>query len=70
MVPKGTRGGHHKEDLVNKLKSRKFWIAVLTAVFIILTEGLDVGISAEAYWALATVAVGYIAGESYVDARK
>jgi len=55
---------------LHKLKSRKFWIAVASGLFIVLTEGLGADISQEVYWAVVAVAAAYIFGESYIDARR
>lgn len=50
-----------------KLSSRKFWVAVATAIFIILSEGLGLNVDSDLYWKLVTVALGYIFGEAAVD---
>ncbi|WP_213997201.1 MULTISPECIES: hypothetical protein [Tepidanaerobacter] len=50
-----------------KLTSRKFWVAVATAIFIILSEGLGLNVDSDLYWKLVTVALGYIFGEAAVD---
>lgn len=55
---------------MNKLKSRKFWMAVASGLFIILSEGLGLDIPQEAYWSLVAIASAYILGEAYVDAKK
>ena len=55
---------------MSKLKSRKFWVAVASALFIILSDGLDVNIPQESYFAVVAIAIAYIFGEAYVDARK
>lgn len=54
-------------NLKQKLTSRKFWVAVASAVLIILSEGLDLNIDKELYWKLITLALGYIFGEAAVD---
>ena len=56
-----------KEFWKQKLTSRKFWIAVATAVFIILSEGLAWNIDEDLYWKLVTIALGYIFGEAATD---
>ena len=56
-----------KEFWKQKLTSRKFWIAVATAVFIILSEGLGWNIDEDLYWKLVTIALGYIFGEAATD---
>jgi len=50
-----------------KLTSRKFWVAVASAMFIILTDGLGLNIDKTVYWQLAILAIAYILGEAYVD---
>ena len=53
--------------LKQKLTSRKFWVAVATALFIVLNEGLGFNIDSELYWKLVALALGYIFGEAAVD---
>ncbi len=53
--------------LKQKLTSRKFWVAVATAIFIVLNEGLGFDIDQELYWKLVALALGYIFGEAAVD---
>lgn len=50
-----------------KLSSRKFWVAVATAIFIVLSEGLGLNVDSDLYWKLVALALGYIFGESAVD---
>ena len=50
-----------------KLTSRKFWVAVASAVFIILSEGLGFNIDSDLYWKIVAITLGYIFGESAVD---
>jgi len=56
-----------KEFWKQKLASRKFWVAVATAVFIILSEGFGWNIDEDLYWKLITIALGYIFGEAAAD---
>lgn len=56
-----------KGTLKQKLTSRKFWVAVATAIFIILSEGLGLDVDRELYWKIITLALGYIFGEAAVD---
>jgi len=56
--------------LKQKLTSRKFWVAVATALFIVLNEGLGFNIDSELYWKLVTLALGYIFGEAAVDVAR
>jgi hypothetical protein len=55
------------EFLKQKLTSRKFWVAVASAAFIMLSEGLGFDIDQELYWKLVALALGYIFGEAAVD---
>ena len=59
-----------KEFFKRKLTSRKFWVAVATAVFIILSEGLGFNVDSELYWKVVALALGYIFGEAAVDIAK
>ena len=56
--------------LKQKLTSRKFWVAVATALFIVLNEGLGFNMDSELYWKLVTLALGYIFGEAAVDVAR
>lgn len=56
-----------KEFWKQKLTSRKFWVAVASAAFIIISEGLGLDVDTEIYWKLITLALGYIFGETAVD---
>lgn len=53
-----------------KLKSRKFWMAVVSAALIIANEGLGMNIPEDTVLAFAAIVIGYIFGESYVDAHR
>jgi hypothetical protein len=56
-----------KEFLKQKLTSRKFWVALASAVFIILSEGLGFNVDSELYWKIVALALGYIFGEAAAD---
>jgi len=53
---------------LQRLKSRKFLMALASAIFIVLNEGLDFGIPPDAYGWLVGVVISYIVGESFIDA--
>jgi len=55
---------------MEKLRSRKFWMAVISALLVILNDGLGLGIDAEAVLAFAGIVLGYIFGEAYADAHR
>lgn len=54
-------------NIKQKLMSRKFWVAVATAIFIILSEGLGFDIDKDLYWKIVALALGYVFGEAAVD---
>lgn len=54
----------------NKFKSRKFILAVVSAVLIVLNDGLDLGINSETVIAFAGIVAVWITGESVVDAKR
>ena len=60
-------GSNVRIDWKQKLTSRKFWVAVASAAFIILSEGLGLNVDSELYWKLVALALGYIFGEAAVD---
>src|SRR5690606_555114 len=53
--------------LKSKFKSRKFWMAVVTAVLVVLNDGLNLGIDSETVLAFAGIVATFIIGESAVD---
>lgn len=55
---------------MSKFKSRKFILAIVGAILIILNEGLDMGINSETVLAFAGLLAVWISGESYVDGKR
>jgi len=55
------------EIIKQKFTSRKFWVAVATAIFIVLSEGLGLNVDKDVYWKVVALAMSYIFGESAVD---
>lgn len=53
---------------MSKWNSRKFVAAVFSGLFIVLNEGLELGIPDDVYWYIAGIAMVYILGQSFVDA--
>jgi len=53
-----------------KLTSRKFWMAVVTGVLVVLNEGLDLGIDQDAIQKLVFLVSVWIGGETVVDATR
>lgn len=59
-----------KDFWKQKLTSRKFWVAVASAAFIILSEGLGLHVDSDLYWKIVALALGYIFGEAAVDVAR
>jgi len=55
---------------MSKLKSRKFWMAIVAAAVLVLNDGLGMHLDKETIMTLAGVVISYILGQSYVDANK
>jgi hypothetical protein len=51
------------------LLSRKFWIAIVTALTMILSDKLGLDIDPETIVAITLPVVAYILGESIIDAK-
>ena len=54
----------------SKFKSRKFWMAVISAVLVILNEGLGHRINTDTVLAFAGIVMSYIFGQAIVDSKK
>lgn len=55
---------------MDKFKSRKFWLALISAILVLLNDGLDMNIPSDAIMQFVGVVVAYILGQSYVDGKK
>ncbi len=53
-----------------KFKSRKFWLATVSGILVILNEGLDLGIDQQTVMSFAALVLGWIFAEAYVDGHK
>ena len=53
-----------------KLTSRKFWMAVISALLVVANDGLGLGINADVVIPFAAIVIAYILGEAYVDANR
>ena len=54
---------------MDKLKSRKLWMAIISGALIIMNEGLGWKIPAETVMAFAAVVLSYIFAQGYVDGK-
>jgi hypothetical protein len=59
-----------RKSMKQKLTSRKFWMAVVTGVLVVLNEGLDLGIDQDAIQKLVFLVSVWIGGETVVDATR
>jgi hypothetical protein len=57
-------------SMKSKLLSRKFLMAVISAALVIANDGLSLGLDQNTIIAFGTIVVGWIIGESAVDARR
>jgi len=55
---------------MEKLKSRKLWVAIVSALLIVLNQGLGLNIPADSVLSLAGVIMAYIFGQAYVDGKQ
>lgn len=55
---------------MEKLKSRKFWLAVTTALLVVANQGLDLNLPEDSILTIAGVVISYIFGQSLVDANR
>ncbi|MBC7340940.1 MAG: hypothetical protein H5U02_00540 [Clostridia bacterium] len=51
-----------------KLKSRKFWMALVSAVLLVANEGLGLNLPEDVIVPFAALVISYILGEAIVDA--
>lgn len=51
------------------LLSRKFWLAVLTALAMVLSDTLGLELEPETMVAIILPVIAYILGESYIDGK-
>ena len=58
------------EERKHWLLSRKFWLAVATALTMLLSGHLGIELDAETVVAVVLPVVAWILGESFVDANK
>lgn len=54
---------------MKKFTSRKFLMAVVTGMLVIVNQGLGLNIPTDAVLTVAGVAISYILGEAYVDGK-
>lgn len=55
---------------MERLKSRKLWIAVISAILLVLKEGLDIDVDSEVVLGFAGIVITAILGFAHVDGKK
>jgi hypothetical protein len=55
---------------MNKFRSRKFVLAVVAAILVVLNDGLELGVDSNTVMSFAAIVVGYIFAEAHVDGKK
>lgn len=54
---------------LQRLKSRKFLVAIATILLIVCNEIIGLSIPDDAYWAIILPVIAYILGEAYTDGK-
>ncbi len=55
---------------MGKLKSRKFWMALVSGLLVVFNKGLDFNIPDNTIMAFAGIAISYIFGQGWVDGQE
>lgn len=55
---------------MEKIKSRKFWMAIVTGALIVANQGLDLNIPSDSVMSLAGVVATYLAAQGYTDGQQ
>ena len=50
--------------------SRKLWTLIFSALFVVLNDVFNLGVSEDAYWAIIGLVSSYLIGQGIADARK
>lgn len=56
--------------MLERLKSRKFWMAVISALILVGNDGLGLNLPAESIMSVAGIVAAYVLGQGLADARK
>ena len=59
-----------QRDILTRLRSRKFLMAIANALFIFINEVMGQPIDPDAYWNITAGVLAFIAIEGYIDAKK
>jgi hypothetical protein len=59
-----------RKRIMDKLKSRKLWMAIFGALLPIINEEFNLGLNTDTVIASVVAIVGYVLGQAHVDAKK
>lgn len=59
-----------RKKIMERLKSRKLWITVISAVLLVLKEGLDIDVDSEVVLGFAGIVISAILGFAHVDGKR
>lgn len=55
---------------MHRLHSRKLWVALITALSLVLADGLGLTLEAETIGGVAAIVLAYLGSQGWVDGRK
>ncbi len=55
---------------MNKLKSRKFWMAIVSGLLVVFNKGLGIDLPEEGILGISGIALGYLASQGWVDGQE
>lgn len=59
-----------RKKIMERLKSRKLWITIVSAVLLVIKEGFDIPVDSETVLAFAGIVITAILGLAHVDAKR
>lgn len=63
-------GKLRRKRIMERLKSRKLWIAIISAILLVLKEGFDIPVDSEVILGFAGIVISAILGFAHVDAKR
>lgn len=55
---------------LDKLKSRKFWVTLITANVLMFSDALGLNLTADQIYGLIAIVAPYLLAQGYVDGKK
>jgi len=50
--------------------SKKFWVAAIGAVVLLLTDGLGLQLEADTVAGISAIVIGYVGAQGWIDTKK